>query len=67
MRECPVSDPEGKTGEEIMAEKDKTEKLFVACVDIFAELVNVLVYQGKAVLTEKTLLSGPRRVFMRAG
>lgn len=30
-----------------MGQKDKTEKLFVACADIFAELVNVLVYQGE--------------------
>lgn len=42
-----------------MGQKDKTEKLFVACADIFAELVNVLVYQGKEVLAEKALLPGP--------
>ena len=45
--------------EEIMGKKDKTEKLFVACTDIFAELVNVLVYQGKSVLKETSMLPGP--------
>ena len=41
-----------------MGEKDKTEKLFAACTDIFTELVNVLVYQGKAVLKEEAMLPG---------
>lgn len=35
-----------------MGDKDRTEKLFVACRDVFAELVNVLVYQGEKVLAE---------------
>ncbi len=39
--------------------KDKTEKLFVACADVFAELINGLLYEGRAVLKKETLLPGP--------
>jgi len=39
--------------------KDKTEKLFVSCADVFAELVNGLLYGGRAVLKKETLLPGP--------
>lgn len=42
-----------------MGTKDKTEKLFVACRDVFAELVNGLIYQGDEVLREEGLLPGP--------
>ena len=45
--------------EEHMGEKDRAEKLFVACKDVFAELVNVLVYQGERVLAEEGLFPGP--------
>ena len=52
---CPIRKYKG---EEIMGKKDKTEKLFVACTDVFAELVNVLVYQGEMVLAEEAVLPG---------
>jgi len=42
-----------------MGNKDKAEKLFVACRDVFAELVNVLMYQGEKVLAEDMMLPGP--------
>lgn len=42
-----------------MGKKDKAEKLFVACTDVFVELINVLVYQGAAVLREESMLAGP--------
>lgn len=42
-----------------MGNKDKAEKLFVACGDVFAELINVLLYNGKEILSEKAMLSGP--------
>lgn len=42
-----------------MGKRDKAEKLFVACADVFAELVNVLVYQGQRILKEESMLSGP--------
>lgn len=42
-----------------MGDKDRSEKLFVACRDVFAELVNVLVYQGEKVLAEERMLPGP--------
>lgn len=42
-----------------MGDKDKSEKLLVACRDVFAELVNVLVYQGERVLTAEGLVPGP--------
>ena len=38
---------------------DKAEKVFVGCRDVFAELINGLVYEGKEVLKEDTILSGP--------
>ena len=42
-----------------MGSKDKTEKLFVACKDVFVEFINSLVYHGEKILTEKDLLPGP--------
>ena len=42
-----------------MGNKDKAEKLFVACPDVFVELINVLVFQGKNVLKEGAMLPGP--------
>ena len=42
-----------------MGNKDKTEKMFVACADVFAELVNVLLYQGEKILKEEEMLPGP--------
>lgn len=42
-----------------MGKMDKAEKLFVSCTDIFSELVNVLVYQGEAILQEEAILPGP--------
>ena len=42
-----------------MESKDKTEKLFVACRDVFVEFINSLVYHGEKILTEMDLLPGP--------
>ena len=42
-----------------MKKQDKAEKMFVACADVFVELVNVLVYEGKEILTEEAMLPGP--------
>ena len=42
-----------------MGEQDKTEKLFVACADVFVELINGLLYQGKEILTEEVMLPAP--------
>ncbi len=42
-----------------MGNKDKTEKMFVACKDVFAEVINILVYQGEKILKEQDLLQGP--------
>ena len=42
-----------------MGSKDKTEKLFMTCHDVFAELINGLIYHGKEVLEEKSLIPGP--------
>ena len=42
-----------------MRKQDKAEKVFVACTDVFTELVNVLVYDGTKILAEETMLPGP--------
>lgn len=42
-----------------MESRDKSEKLFMACGDVFAELINVLVYRGEEIVAEKNLLPGP--------
>ena len=38
-----------------MAEKDISEKTFIALNDVFADIFNVLVFEGKTVVEEKTL------------
>jgi len=48
-----------------MGNRDKAEKLFVACRDVFAELVNVLMYQGEKVLSEDMMLPGPTESIYR--
>ena len=42
-----------------MGSKDKTQKLFMACGDVFVELINMLVYHGKEILDEKSVIPGP--------
>ncbi len=42
-----------------MGEKDHTQKMLIGCRDVFAELINVLVYSGEKVLNEADLLAGP--------
>lgn len=42
-----------------MGDQDRPGKLFMACRDVFAELVNVLVYQGEKVLAEERMYPGP--------
>ena len=42
-----------------MGEKDHTQKMLIGCRDVFAELINVLVYSGKNVVNEADLLAGP--------
>ncbi|MCM1542231.1 MAG: Rpn family recombination-promoting nuclease/putative transposase [Blautia sp.] len=42
-----------------MGNRDKTEKLFVACSDVFVEIINGLVYHGEEILSEKDMLPGP--------
>lgn len=46
-----------------MGKRDKSEKLFVACRDVFVEIINVLLYQGEKVLTEEAMLPGPTESF----
>ena len=46
-----------------MGKKDRAEKVFVGCRDVFAELINGLLYGGKAVLEENELLPGPTESF----
>ncbi len=42
-----------------MGDKDKTEKLLIACRDVFVELINGLVYHGEEILSEEDMLPGP--------
>ena len=42
-----------------MGEKDHTQKMLIGCRDVFAELINVLVYSGEKVVNETDLLAGP--------
>ena len=42
-----------------MGEKDHTQKMLIGCRDVFAELINVLVYSGEKVVDEADLLAGP--------
>ena len=46
-----------------MGEKDYTQKMLIGCRDVFAELINVLVYSGEEVLNEADLLAGPTETF----
>lgn len=45
---------------------DKAEKVFVGCRDVFAELINGLVYEGKEVLREDAILPGPTESIYRS-
>ena len=42
-----------------MGEKDHTQKMLIGCRDVFAELINVLIYSGEKVVNEADLLAGP--------
>lgn len=42
-----------------MGEKDHTQKMLIGFRDVFAELINVLVYSGEKVVNEADLLAGP--------
>ncbi len=42
-----------------MGKQDKAEKMMLACRDVFAEIVNVLIYEGSQILDEENLLPGP--------
>ena len=42
-----------------MGEKDHPQKMLIGCRDVFAELINVLVYSGEKVVNEADLLAGP--------
>ena len=42
-----------------MGEKDHTQKILIGYRDVFAELINVLVYSGEKVVNEADLLAGP--------
>ena len=42
-----------------MGNKDNNGKLFMACRDVFAELINGLVYHGEEILSEEDMLPGP--------
>ena len=42
-----------------MGEKDHTQKMLIGCRDVFAELINVLVYSDEKVVNEADLLAGP--------
>lgn len=42
-----------------MGEKDHTQKMLIGCRDVFAELINILVYSGEKVVNEADLLTGP--------
>ena len=39
-----------------MGSKDKAGKLFMACHDVFAELINVLVFEGANVVEEEYVI-----------
>ena len=48
-----------------MGKKDRAEKVFVGCRDVFAELINGLIYEGKRIVREENLLPGPTESFYR--
>lgn len=41
-----------------MGEKDKAEKIFMGCKEVFAELINVLIYAGRGKVEQGNLLPG---------
>lgn len=45
--------------EEILGEKDKNEKYFVAYPDVFADVLNSLIYHGKEMVREENLMPAP--------
>ena len=47
--------------------KDTVEKEFVSFPDIAADVINVLLYEGKRVTEPKKLLAGPRKLPIRDG
>lgn len=46
-----------------MGKKDRAEKVFVGCRDVFVELINGLIYEGKRIVREENLLPGPTESF----
>ena len=49
-----------------MGKKDKAEKVFVGCRDVFAELINGLIHEGKRIVREENLLPGPTESFYKS-
>ena len=49
-----------------MGEKDKSEKRLEDCADVFADIVNVLAFQGKQILKEENLVSGSTESIYKA-
>ena len=45
--------------------QDKSGKWLMACKDVFAELINGLIYHGKKVLAEENMLQGPTESIYR--
>ena len=43
-----------------MRQKDKVEKLLEDYPDVFADIINVLIYDGKQVISPKQLSAGKR-------
>lgn len=56
---CPK---EGKQMDRTEETKDIVEKDFVAFPDIAADVINVLLYQGKNIIKKENLLSGPTEI-----
>ena len=52
-----------------MGEKDHTQKMLIGCRDVFAELINVLVYSGERKVVNRSfdLLAGPTEPLYRSG
>lgn len=42
-----------------MGKQDKTQKLLLGCADVFAETLNVLIYDGRDIVSEAHLLPAP--------
>ena len=47
--------------------KDTVEKEFIAFPDIAADVINVLLYQGKEVVKSENLLAGPTETIYQDG